>query len=306
MPQAEDLPWRGASGAHRGTRARGAAAAISRHGLRPGRPRGWRGSDHSTWFGASGGLLGIFGSAAPARASDPVSPAGEVCGVQPRGVADYVAWCACASVVIARLAVSHCVRTAGAGWVRRSARTLPVGRVVVYARVVVCEDYLTNTLINTQRGVSPSPLARGSERVKHTISPREHTHRRPCAVHGQRSRVVRLSPQARTDPSCAPCAYARKHMKLLTSYSSTLRHNTARGQRPRPSGWRCCRQGPDGEAVNDPLYEAWNCRQRCGLRAKVSRLEGGRAVGREGRGAGDPPLERRLLSDILTCVFDLW
>ena len=54
-PQAEDLPWRGASGAHRGTRARGAAAAISRHGLRPGRPRGWRGSDHSTWFGASGG-----------------------------------------------------------------------------------------------------------------------------------------------------------------------------------------------------------------------------------------------------------
>ena len=99
--------------------------------------------------------------------------------------------------------------------------------------------------------------------------------------------MVRLSPQARTDPSCAPCAYARKHMKLLTSYSSTLRHNTARGQRPRPSGWRCCRQGPDGEAVNDPLYEAWNCRQRCGLRAKVSRLEGGRAVGREGRGAGD-------------------
>ena len=61
-----------------------------------------------------------------------------------------------------------------------------------------------------------------------------------------------------------------------------------------------------GEAVNDPLYEAWNCRKRCGLRAKVSRLEGGRAVGREGRGAGDPPLERRLLSDILTCVFDLW
>ena len=105
-PQAEDLPWRGASGAHRGTRARGAAAAISRHGLRPGRPRGWRGSDHSTWFGASGGLLGIFGSAAPARASDPVSPAGEVCGVQPRGVADYVAWCACASVVIATRTVS--------------------------------------------------------------------------------------------------------------------------------------------------------------------------------------------------------
>ena len=106
VPQAEDLPWRGASGAHRCTRARGAAAAISRHGLRPGRPRGWRGSDHSTWFGASGGLLGIFGSAAPARASDPVSPAGEVCGVQPRGVADYVAWCACASVVIATRTVS--------------------------------------------------------------------------------------------------------------------------------------------------------------------------------------------------------
>ena len=204
---------------------------------------------------------------------------------------------------------SHCVRTAGAGWVRRSARTLPVGRVVVYARVVVCEDYLTNTLINTQRGVSPSPLARGTERVKHHLS-RAHRHTDPmCAVHGQRShRVVRLSPQARTDPSCAPCAYARKHMRLLTSvstHSSTLRHNAARGQRPRPSGWRCCRQGPDGEAVNDPIYEAWNCRQRCGLRAKVSRLEGGRAVGREGRGAGDPPQERRLLSDILTCVFDL-
>ena len=90
------------------TAARGHAALPprSRHGLRPGRPRGWRGSDHSTWFGASGGLLGIFGSAAPARASDPVSPAGEVCGVQPRGVADYVAWCACASVVIATRTVS--------------------------------------------------------------------------------------------------------------------------------------------------------------------------------------------------------
>ena len=90
------------------TAARGRAALPprSRHGLRPGRPRGWRGSDHSTWFGASGGLLGIFGSAAPARASDPVSPAGEVCGVQPRGVADYVAWCACASVVIATRTVS--------------------------------------------------------------------------------------------------------------------------------------------------------------------------------------------------------
>ena len=114
---------------------------------------------------------------------------------------------------------SHCVRTAGAGWVRRSARTLPVGRVVVYARVVVCEDYLTNTLINTQRGVSPSPLARGTERVKHHLS-RAHTAHTPtpCAVHGQRShRVVRLSPQAQTDPSCAPCAYARKHMKFLTS-----------------------------------------------------------------------------------------
>ena len=213
MPQAEDLPWRGASGAHRGTRARGAAAAISRHGLRPGRPRGWRGSDHSTWFGASGGLLGIFGSAAPARASDPVSPAGEVCGVQPRGVADYVAWCAFASVVIARLAVSHCVRTAGAGWVRRSARTLPVGRVVVYARVVVCEDYLTNTLINTQRGVSPSSLARGtrSESVKdtHPSLSRERTHTDPMC------RARPALPQARNDPSCAPCAYARKYMKQL-------------------------------------------------------------------------------------------
>ena len=198
-PQAEDLPWRGASGAHRGTRARGAAAAISRHGLRPGRPRGWRGSDHSTWFGASGRLLGIFGSAAPARASDPVSPAGEVCGVQPRGVADYVAWCAFASVVIARLAVSHCVRTAGAGWVRRSARTLPVGRVVVYARVVVCEDYLTNTLINTQRGVSPSPLARGTERVKHTISlSRTHTSHRPST-----------DPMCRARPALPPCGAAQ-------------------------------------------------------------------------------------------------
>ena len=195
---------------------------------------------------------------------------------------------------------SHCVRTAGAGWVRRSARTLPVGRVVVYARVVVCEDYLTNTLINTQRGVSPSSLARGtrSESQTHTPISRERTHTDPMC------RARPALPQARNDPSCAPCAYARKHMKLLTSYRSTLRHNTARGQRPRPSGWRCCRQGPDGEAVNDPLYEAWNCRQRCGLRAKVSRLEGGRAVGRV-RGAGDPPLERRLLSDILTCVFDL-
>ena len=39
------------------TAARGRAALPprSRHGLRPGRPRGWRGSDHSTWFGASGG-----------------------------------------------------------------------------------------------------------------------------------------------------------------------------------------------------------------------------------------------------------
>ena len=51
-----------------------------------------------------------------------------------------------------------------------------MGRVVVYARVVVCEDYLTNTLINTQRGVSPSPLARGTERVKHHLSPLTHEH----------------------------------------------------------------------------------------------------------------------------------
>ena len=44
-----------------------------------------------------------------------------------------------------------------------------------------------------------------------------------------------------------------------------------------------------GEAVNDPRHEARNCRQRCGLCAKVSRLEGGRAwSAREGRGAGDP------------------
>ena len=113
---------------------------------------------------------------------------------------------------------SHCVRTAGAGWVRRSARTLPVGRVVVYARVVVCEDYLTNTLINTQRGVSPSPLARGTERVKHTISlARAHTHvsHRPSTDPMCRARPA--LPQARNDPSCAPCAYARKHMKFLTS-----------------------------------------------------------------------------------------
>ena len=196
---------------------------------------------------------------------------------------------------------SHCVRTAGAGWVRRSARTLPVGRVVVYARVVVCEDYLTNTLINTQRGVSPSSLARGtrSESQTHPSRSRERTHTDPMC------RARPALPQARNDPSCAPCAYARKHMRLLTSIAVPSTTHTARGQRvQRPSGWRCCRQGPDGEAVNDPLYEAWNCRQRCGLRAKVSRLEGGRAVGRV-RGAGDPPLERRLLSDILTCVFDL-
>ena len=128
----------------------------------------------------------------------------------------------------------------------------------------------------------------------------------PCAVHGQRShRVVRLSPQARTDPSCAPCAYARKHMKLLTSYSSTLRHTPPEDSASSVHrGGGAAARAQVGEAVNDPLYEAWNCRQRCGLRAKVSRLEGGRAVGRV-RGAGDPPLERRLLSDILTCVFDL-
>ena len=52
------------------------------------------------------GLLGIFGCRCTARVSDPVSPTGEVCGVQPRGVADYVAWCACASVVIATRTVS--------------------------------------------------------------------------------------------------------------------------------------------------------------------------------------------------------
>ena len=202
---------------------------------------------------------------------------------------------------------SHCVRTAGAGWVRRSARTLPVGRVVVYARVVVCEDYLTNTLINTQRGVSPSPLARGTERVKHHLHlSRAHRHTDPMC----RARPA-LPPCGAAQSTGADwsvvrpmCVRAQAH-ETLNQFSSTLRHNTARGQRPRPSGWRCCRQSPIGEAVNDPLYEAWNCRQRCGLRAKVSRLEGGRAVGREGRGAGDPPLERRLLSDILTCVFDL-
>lgn len=199
---------------------------------------------------------------------------------------------------------SHCVRTAGAGWVRRSARTLPVGRVVVYARVVVCEDYLTNTLINTQRGVSPSSLARGtrSESVKdtHPSLSRERTHTDPMC------RARPALPQARNDPSCAPCAYARKHMKLLTSYSSTLRHTPPEDSASSVHrGGGAAARAQVGEAVNDPLYEAWNCRQRCGLRAKVSRLEGGRAVGREGRGAGDPPLERRLLSDILTCVFDL-
>ena len=51
-------------------------------------------------------------------------------------------------------------------------------------------------------------------------------------MHGQRSRVVRLSPQARTDPSCAPCAYARKHMKLFKPVIAvpydTHRQRTAR------------------------------------------------------------------------------
>ena len=54
----------------------------------------------------AGLLLGIFGCRCTARVSDPVSPTGEVCDVQPRGVADYVAWCACASVVIATRTVS--------------------------------------------------------------------------------------------------------------------------------------------------------------------------------------------------------
>ena len=55
-----------------------------------------------------------------------------------------------------------------------------------------------------------------------------------------------------------------------------------------------------GEAVNDPRHEARDCPLRCGLCAKVSRLEGGRAVrARDGRGAGDPAfgaqhLERHL------------
>ena len=148
---------------------------------------------------------------------------------------------------------SHCVRTAGAGWVRRSARTLPVGRVVVYARVVVCEDYLTNTLINTQRGVSPSSLARGtrSESVKdtHPSLSRERTHTDPMC------RARPALPQARNDPSCAPCAYARKHMRLLTSIAVPSTTHTARGQRvQRPSGWRCCRQSP-----------GWRSRQRSTL-----------------------------------------
>ena len=117
---------------------------------------------------------------------------------------------------------SHCVRTAGAvpaGSVAAHALSL-WGRVVVYARVVVCEDYLTNTLINTQRGVSPSSHARGtpSETVKHTPISRERAHTDPMC------RARPALPQARNDPSCAPCAYARKHMRLLTSYSSTLRH----------------------------------------------------------------------------------
>ena len=105
-PQAEDLPWRGASGAHRGTRARGAAAAISSR-LAPGPAArlAWQRPQHMVRsFGR--GFLGIFGCRCTARVSDPVSPTGEVCGVQPRGVADYVAWCACASVVIATRTVS--------------------------------------------------------------------------------------------------------------------------------------------------------------------------------------------------------
>ena len=180
---------------------------------------------------------------------------------------------------------SHCVRTAGAGWVRRSARTLPVGRVVVYARVVVCEDYLTNTLSNTQRGVSPSSLARGTRSESQTHTPislattRERTHTDPMC------RARPALPQARNDPSCAPCAYARKHMRLLTSYSSTLRHTPPEDSASSVHrGGGAAARAQVGEAVNDPRYEAWNCRQRCGLRAKVSRLEGGRAVGRSWSG----------------------
>ena len=136
------------------------------------------------------GLLGIFGCRCTARVSDLVSYRWSV-------------WCPAARCCRLRRVVclcvgshrnSHCVRTAGAaGWVRRSARTLPVGRVVVYARVVVCEDYLTNTLINTQRGVSPSPLARGTERVKHHLS-RAHRH---------------TDPMCRARPALPPCGAAQ-------------------------------------------------------------------------------------------------
>ena len=123
----------------------------------------------------------------------------------------------CASVVIATRTVSALPVPAGSV---AAHRTLPVGRVVVYARVVVCEDYLTNTLINTQRGVSPSSLARGtrSESQTHPSRSRERTHTDPMC------RARPALPQARNDPSCAPCAYARKRMRPLTSYSSTLRH----------------------------------------------------------------------------------
>ena len=220
------------------------------------------------------------------------------CVVSSRAMLQATSRGTCASVVIATCTVSALPVPAGSV---AAHRTLPVGRVVVYARVVVCEDYLTNTLINTQRGVSPSSLARGtrSESQTHPSRSRERTHTDPMC------RARPALPQARNDPSCAPCAYARKHMRLLTSYSSTLRHtppeDSASGVH---RGGGAAARAQVGEAVNDPLYEAWNCRQRCGLRAKVSRLEGGRAVGRV-RGAGDPPLERRLLSDILTCVFDL-
>ena len=44
--------------------------------------------------------------AAARRACPTQCPTGEACGVQPRGVADYVAWCACVSVVIATRTVS--------------------------------------------------------------------------------------------------------------------------------------------------------------------------------------------------------
>ena len=100
------------------------------------------------------------------------------------------------------------------------------------------------------------------------------------------------------------CVRAQAH-ETLNQYSSTLYDTPPEDSASSVHrGGGAAARAQVGEAVNDPLYEAWNCRQRCGLRAKVSRLEGGRAVGRV-RGAGDPPLERRLLSDILTCVFDL-